>query len=62
MPINDYPAWICADCGKKHGRRPEGNRYATWHMGTCGICGEAVAVTEPRDFMHLKDGLDSYDQ
>jgi len=53
----DYPAWICADCGERWGRRPAGNPHgATWHMGTCDICDEAKAVTEPRDYGHLREG------
>lgn len=51
----EYPAWICSDCGERLGRKPEGNPYATWHMDTCDICRDAKAVTEPRDFGHLKD-------
>lgn len=50
----DYPAWICSPCGDKHGRRECG--ISTWHMGTCGVCGEQAMVSEPRDFGHLKDG------
>lgn len=50
----DYPAWICGPCGDKHGRRECG--VSTWHMDTCGVCGEQGMVTEPRDFGHLKDG------
>lgn len=50
-PYRDYPTWICADCGEKHGRRPPG--VASWHMGTCDICGKLHAVTEPRDYGHL---------
>lgn len=49
-----YPAWVCLACGTKHGRRPVG--IATWHIDECGICGETVAVTDPRDFGHLKQG------
>jgi hypothetical protein len=49
----DYPAYICADCGQSHGRRPVG--IATWHMGICDLCGRPEMVTEPRDFGHLKD-------
>ena len=41
-----------ADCGAKHGNRTPG--VATWHEGTCGICGEKKPVTEPRDYGHLK--------
>jgi ribosomal protein L37AE/L43A len=55
-----YPDWICAECGRKHGKRPEGNPYgATWHIDECGICGTGgVEVTEPRDFGHLREGWD----
>ena len=45
----DYPAWICSECGDKHGRWPEGH-CATWHNGECGWCGGTRAVTEPRDY------------
>ncbi len=48
-----YPQWVCMPCGMKHGNRPPG--IATWHENTCGICGAKTAVTEPRDFGHLKD-------
>lgn len=48
----DYPQWICAPCGELC--RPAG--IATWRPGTCGICGRKRAVTEPRDFGHLRDG------
>lgn len=44
-----YPAWICADCGKRLGRMPEGH-ISTWHRDTCGWCGEVRDVTEPRDY------------
>ena len=55
-----YPSWICDECGRLHGKRPEGNPYgATWHIDTCGVCGTAgVEVTECRDFGHLKEGWD----
>lgn len=49
-----YPETLCADCGNKYGRIPCGE--ATWHMGKCGICDRLTAVTEPRDFGHLKEG------
>jgi hypothetical protein len=49
-----YPDWICHACGRKHGRGwPEGH-IATWHIGTCGICGKSTQVTEPRDYGHLR--------
>lgn len=55
-----YPDWICDECGRLHGRRPEGNPYgATYHIGECGVCGTGgVDVTECRDFGHLKEGWD----
>jgi hypothetical protein len=49
-----YPAWICRPCGRKHGRGWPKDHVATFHVGTCGICGIAAPVTEPRDFGHLK--------
>lgn len=53
MTKTEYPAWICSDCGDKHGRRPCG--MATWHNDTCDVCGAYGPCTEPRDFGHLKD-------
>ena len=54
-----YPDWICNSCGRKHGKRPEGNPYgATYHNGKCGVCNEMTEVTEPRDFGHLREGWD----
>jgi ribosomal protein L37AE/L43A len=55
-----YPDWICAECGRKHGKRPDGNPYgATWHIDTCGVCDTSgIEVTECRDFGHLKEGWD----
>lgn len=46
--IAAYPAWICADCGLKFGKRRP--LWATWHTGRCGWCDETASVTEPRDF------------
>ena len=55
--LSKYPDWICKECGRKHGKRPEGNPYgATWHIDICGVCGGDMEVTEPRDFGHLKEG------
>lgn len=60
MGRKPYPDWICNDCGRAHGKRPEGNPYgATYHMGKCGICGEDREVTEPRDWGHLREGWGS---
>ena len=47
-----YPAWVCSPCAAKYTTRCAG--AATWHTGTCGICGIEASVTEPRDFGHLK--------
>lgn len=50
----EYPQWICAKCGLKHGNRPCG--VSTWHVDECGVCGKKeVGVTEPRDFGHMKE-------
>lgn len=49
-----YPAFVCSLCGAKYGRRRCGP--ASWHVGTCGICGINASVTEPRDFGHLQAG------
>ena len=49
-----YPDWICAPCGQAHGRGwPEGH-VATFHAGTCDICGQSASVSEPRDYGHLR--------
>ena len=53
MADPEYPAWVCSDCGDAHGRRE--CRMATFHVGTCCICGREDMVTEPRDYGHLKD-------
>ena len=60
MRRKPYPDWICDECGRLHGKRPEGNPHgATYHIGECGICGTGgVEVTEPRDFGFLKEGWD----
>jgi hypothetical protein len=56
-----YPAWVCAKCGTQYGRKAAG--LATWHPGTCGVCLADAAVTEPRDFGHLKPGWrEQYEQ
>lgn len=50
----DYPQWICAPCGEKHGRKACG--ITSWHEGdACDICGDKTITTEPRDYGHLKD-------
>ncbi len=37
----------------RHGNKKCG--VATWHENACDICGVTAAVTEPRDYGHLKD-------
>lgn len=49
-----YPVWVCAKCGEKYGNRIP--HMATWHNGICGVCNRPRAVTEPRDYGHLKPG------
>jgi hypothetical protein len=52
-----YPAVICSSCGSRWGRRLWlRDRVASWHVGTCDICGIEASVTEPRDFGHLREG------
>jgi hypothetical protein len=48
-----YPKWICGTCGETYGTHAVG--VATWHEGTCGICGRVTGVTEPRDYGHLRE-------
>jgi hypothetical protein len=50
-----YPDWICRPCGFAYGRFPKQDRVSCWHEGTCGICGEVTACTEPRDFGYLRE-------
>jgi hypothetical protein len=57
-----YPTWICHDCGVKYGAWYKKGKYvgptpicSTMHIGTCGVCDATeVAVTEPRDYGHLR--------
>jgi len=51
-----YTEWVCCECGTKYGRRVDVDHISTYHVGTCGVCGSERAVTEPRDFGHLRDG------
>lgn len=52
---DDQPAWVCRECGMKHGRRCIPG-VSTYHMGVCGACTKTLMVTEPRDFGYLKEG------
>ena len=50
-----YPTWVCHTCGMKYGKAPSATRMATYHLGTCDVCGSGnMAVTEPRDYGHLR--------
>jgi hypothetical protein len=54
-----YPDWICNQCGRLHGKRPEGNSVATYHIGRCGVCGTGgIEVTECQGTLGIcgKDG------
>jgi acetone carboxylase gamma subunit len=56
----EYPSWICADCGKQHGRIPKIAHFPTYHIPDpdnendfCGWCGSKTKdLTEPRDFLY----------
>lgn len=50
----DYPTWVCLDCGLKLGKGRATKSCTTWHMAVCNVCGKKTAVTEPRDFGHLR--------
>lgn len=53
--MTDYPTWICSPCGFKYGQRTDYNGFtATFHSGTCDVCGRLADVTEPRDYGHLR--------
>lgn len=57
-----YPDYICHVCGEAYGGWYKRGTYigpphhcATYHNGTCGICGATdVPVTQPRDYGHLR--------
>lgn len=50
----DYPGWICTDCGEKYGRAR--GTTATVHVGSpCGWCGrDDVPVSDPRGWSYPK--------
>jgi len=56
--LDEYPAWVCADCGKKHGHMAI--LISTYHVGSqCGWCGRMdVPVTEPRDWGYPTSPMD----
>jgi hypothetical protein len=53
MKEQDYPVFICFDCGTRYGRGMPPGHICTVHEGVCEICGARASVTEPRDFGHL---------
>lgn len=52
--VKEYPSWICRPCGLKYGRGLPAGHTCTFHGGTCDVCGHAGAVTQPRDYGHLR--------
>ena len=52
--MKGYPQYICQSCGSVLGQEPDAP-MATWHNGQCDVCHRReIAVTEPRDFGHLR--------
>jgi hypothetical protein len=56
----DYPYWLCFDCGKKYGRGLSDDGVCAVHEGTCGLCGKAAPVMQTSDFGHLKPGWEQF--
>ncbi len=50
--LKPYPNWCCYACGIKASGGRVLNEYATYHYGTCPVCGGGGPVTEPRDFRY----------
>ena len=54
--LKPYPEEVCNECGikasKAAGNDPPCFSVSTYHSGICEVCGEAKAVTEPRDFYY----------
>jgi len=61
--IKQHVAWVCHDCGVKHGKWYQDgeyvgppNYYSTMHYDTCDVCGaHDVICTEPRDYGYLRE-------
>jgi len=53
--------WICDQCALSLGGHAEPGHLATYHVGTCDVCLEEKAVTEPRDWNGLYDEQPLYD-
>jgi len=61
--VKDQPDWVCDDCGQTYSNWFAGPEYsgpskhcATYHEGSCDVCGKTKSVTEARDFGYLKNG------
>jgi hypothetical protein len=46
---------VCNDCGNRYGKYSVG--CSSMSPGTCDVCGQSKAVTEPRDFGYLAKGI-----
>jgi len=46
--LENYPEWVCGDCGNKYGKWSVGS--STWHEGICEVCNKEKPVTSPRDY------------
>ena len=46
---------VCASCGNEWGNYIKS--CSSWWQDTCDVCGQEKAVTEARDFAHLKKGI-----
>ena len=47
-----YPDVICSDCAQRAGKCMVVGHIATYYPAICGICGELVTCTKPRDYNH----------
>jgi hypothetical protein len=47
---SEVAGFVCVECGDRYFGPMDTDHVSTWHMGTCDICGEYRALTEPRDF------------
>lgn len=54
--IDEYPRWVCAECGNEHGSKK--CKVSGWHYGKCDVCHSNKAVTPPRDFGHFPRWFD----
>ena len=47
---------VCRDCGDKYGTYVK--TLSSWWEGTCDVCGGNKPVTEARDYLYLKRGIE----